>query len=78
MAILTEIIQILVSGITGVATGIGQGLSSLAQNVFLDVTGDSTKLSVFGTLVVVFAGIALAIGLSKFITKWVASLGARK
>ena len=77
-AILAQIIEILVSGITGIATGIGQGLSSLAQNVFLTGTGENQTLSIFAVLVVVFAGIALAVGLSKFVVKWIASLGARK
>ena len=37
--ILTEIISLLTGGITGVASGIGQGLSTLASAVFLDTTG---------------------------------------
>ena len=75
------IIEILVGGISGVATGIGQGLSTLAQSVFLQTTGTgeaaTTSLSVFGVLVVVFAGISLAIGLSRWVVNFVASLGAR-
>lgn len=79
--IMQSIIEILVGGISGVATGIGQGLSTLAQSVFLQTTGtgDSavTSLSTFGVLVVVFAGISLAIGLSRWVVNFVASLGAR-
>lgn len=79
--IMQAIIEILVGGISGVATGIGQGLSTLAQSVFLQTTGtgDSavTSLSTFGVLVVVFAGISLAIGLSRWVVNFVASLGAR-
>lgn len=79
--IMQAIIEILVGGISGVATGIGQGLSTLAQSVFLQTTGTgdsaSTSLSVFGVLVVVFAGISLAIGLSRWVVNFVASLGAR-
>ena len=48
-----------------VATGIGQGLSTLAQSVFLDTSGASPTLSAFGALVVIFAGISLAIGLCR-------------
>lgn len=77
MEILSEIIQILVGGITGVAEGIGSGLSTLAQSIFLSTTGDTTTLSVFGTLIVVFAGISLAIGLSRWVVNFVASLGNR-
>ena len=79
--IMQAIIEILVGGISGVATGIGQGLSTLAQSVFLQTTGEgaqaTTSLSVFGVLVVVFAGISLAIGLSRWVVNFVASLGAR-
>lgn len=79
--IMQAIIEILVGGISGVATGIGQGLSTLAQSVFLQTTGEgsaaTTSLSTFGVLVVVFAGISLAIGLSRWVVNFVASLGAR-
>lgn len=79
--IMQAIIEILVGGISGVATGIGQGLSTLAQSVFLQTTGTGesaqTSLSVFGVLVVVFAGISLAIGLSRWVVNFIASLGAR-
>ena len=75
--ILTEIINLLVGGISGVATGIGQGLSTLAQSVFLDTSGASPTLSAFGALVVIFAGISLAIGLCRWVVNFVTSLGAR-
>lgn len=75
-AILTEIISILVGGISGMATGIGSGLTDLVQGIFLDGSGEGAGLSTFGGLVVVFAGISLAIGLSKWVVNWVASLGA--
>ena len=76
-----SIIEILVGGITQVAKGIGSGLSTLAQSVFLQTTGEGasskTELSTFGVLIVVFAGISLAIGLSRWVVNFVASLGAR-
>lgn len=63
MEILNEIVGILVGGITGVATGVGQGLQSLATNIFLETgEGGTQALSVMGTLIVVFAGISLALG----------------
>lgn len=74
-AVLQEIISILVAGISGIATGVGQGLSTLVQALFLG--SDSSKLSVFGGLVVVFAGISLAIGLCRWVVDWITSLGAR-
>lgn len=79
--IMQAVIEILVGGITQVAQGIGSGLSTLAQSVFLVTTGEGasakTELSTFGVLIVVFAGISLAIGLSRWVVNFVASLGAR-
>ena len=79
--IMQAVIEILVGGITEVAKGIGSGLSTLAQSVFLSTTGTGetaqTTLSTFGVLIIVFAGISLAIGLSRWVVNFVASLGAR-
>lgn len=72
-AIVTQIIEILVSGITGIATGVGKGMSDLVSNLFF--TAEGTAMSTFGTLVVVFAGIGLAIGLSRLVVGWLSSLG---
>ena len=79
--LMKSIIQILVGGITEMAQGIGAGLSSLAQSIFLTTTGTgeaaTTTLSTFGVLIVVFAGISLSVGLSRWVVNFVASLGAR-
>lgn len=76
-AILTAIITLLTGGITGVATGIGQGLSALATNIFLTGSGDNQTLSVFGSLIIIFAGISLALALCRWMVNFVTSLGAR-
>lgn len=76
-ALVQEIISILVAGISGIATGIGSGLTDLVKAIFVQTSESSTSLSVFGGLVVVFAGISLAIGLSRWVVDWVTSLGAR-
>lgn len=76
-ALLTAIIEILVGGISGVATGIGQGLSTLAVSIFLTGEGNAQTLSTFGVLIVCFAGISLAIGLCRWVVNFVTSLGAR-
>ena len=73
--ILTEVIELLVGGITGIAEGIGTGLSTLAQSIFLTGETGSETLSVFGVLVCVFGGIALAIGLSRLVVRWISTLG---
>lgn len=76
-AVLNEIIDLLVGGIAGVAEGIGGGLTNLVSEIFLNTTenGDVTGLSIFGGVIVIFAGVSLAIGLSKMVVNWVTSLG---
>lgn len=74
-ALLTEIIGLLVGGITEFGKGIGSGLSSLVSSIFIDATGDATKLSVFGGIIVIFAAISLAVGLSRWVVNFVTSLG---
>ena len=74
-AILNQIIDILIAGITGIAGGIGSGLTTLAQSIFLG--SEAGTLSVFGGLVIVFAGISLALGLCRWVVDWITSLGSR-
>lgn len=75
-ALLGEIIELLTSGLTQMASGIGGGLQALVTSIFLEQGAEgATSLSVFGGLIVIFAGIALAIGLSRWVTNWVTSLG---
>ena len=77
-AVLNDIIDLLVGGITGMAEGIGEGLSTLVSSIFLETSGETIGLSVFGGVVAIFGGIALAVGLSKLVVKWVSSLGGSK
>lgn len=75
--IVTEIVQILVAGITQLGSGIGTGISQFAQSLAFTGTGENQTLSVFFVLVIVFAGVSLAIGLTRLIFGWLESLGAR-
>lgn len=55
--VLTEIIGLLTDGITGIAEGIGGGLQNLVTEIFLTTGADGVQsLSVFGGVVVIFAG----------------------
>lgn len=76
-AILTEFIQLLVGGITELATGIGSGLQTAVTSMFLETTeaGAVEGLSTFGGVVAIFGGIALAVGLTTLIFNWVRSIG---
>lgn len=78
-AVLTEIINLLGSGISSFATQIGTGVNALVTNLFIQTVGEgasATKsLTTFGGVIIIFAGIALTIGLSKLIFNWLTSLG---
>lgn len=78
MQLVQQMVQILVAGLSEMATGIGGGLNDLVMSVFLTnpgTEGASWQLSVFGQVILCFGGIALAIGLSRFIVNWVTSWG---
>lgn len=77
--LVTDIIEILVSGISGIATGVGQGLSTLAKGIFFETAteGGTTTLSVLGTCIIAFAGISLALALCRWVLNFFSSLGQR-
>ena len=77
--VLSEIIETLTSGISGIAQGIGEGVTTLVKEIFLTGAGTTESpyaLSVFGGVVIVFAGVALAIGLCRWVMSFVTSLGS--
>lgn len=75
--ILTEFIQLLVGGITELATGIGSGVNGFVKDLFLttDAQGAITGLSTFGGVIAIFGGIALATGITTLIFNWIRSIG---
>lgn len=64
MSIMVQIIEIMIGALSGIGEGIGLALSEMATAIFMTGTGDSQTLSVFGTLIIIFAGLSLAFGLS--------------
>lgn len=75
--VLTEFINILVGGVTTMATGLAGGIVAMAKALFLEVSeqGAVTGLSIFGGIVAIFAGISLAVGITTRVYLWVTSLG---
>lgn len=75
--ILSDFIQLLVGGIKDLATGIGTGVNGFVKDLFLEVDaqGAITGLSVFGGVVAIFGGIALAVGITTLIFVWIRSIG---
>lgn len=76
-ALVTAIITILTSGISGIATAVGQGLSTLASNIFFVTVEGTTSISVLGTCILAFAAIALGLGLCRWVLNFFTSLGQR-
>jgi hypothetical protein len=76
-ALVTSIIEILVSGITGIASGVGEGLSTLASGIFFTTTGETTELSVLGICIIAFAAISLGLSLCRWVVNFFTSLGSR-
>lgn len=75
---LTNAIQLLVGGITGVSNGIGVGLSNLVENLAITTgTGDTKTMSAFMAIVFVFGGISLALALCRWVVNLLSSLGNR-
>lgn len=75
-AALQEFVSILVSAIVSLGTGIANGVSNMAQALFLEVSeGTVTGLSMFGGIVAIFAGLALATAITTRVYTWVTSLG---
>ena len=74
--VLASFLQILVGGITTVAEGVAAGVVAMAKALFLEYNeGTLVGLSVFGGIIAIFAGIALAIGITTRVYTWVTSLG---
>ena len=78
LTVLQEFVQILVGAIVELGQGIAAGVFAMAKALFLEVnteTGAVTGLSIFGGLIGIFAGIALAVGITTRVYTWVTSLG---
>lgn len=75
--VLSEFIEILVGGISSLASGIGSGVNGFVQDLFLTVAEDGavTGLSTFGGVTAIFGGIGLAVGLTTLIFHWIRTIG---
>ena len=74
-AVLQEIISLLTSGLSQMAQGIGAGFNAFMSSIFLDTSGTTTALSTTGGIIVVFAAIALSIGLGRLVANYLFGLG---
>lgn len=79
--VLTEIVNLLTSGLASYGQGVGQSLSSTVEAMFIaetTVEGVTTQhLSTFGGIVVVFCALGLAVSLCVVLFRFLTSFGAR-
>lgn len=75
--LMTEILGILFSGLTTTATSMGEAIVNMVKAVFLQTTEGVTSLNVFGILIVIFAGISLALSLFRWALNFITSFGNR-
>lgn len=73
--IVSQIIEILTSGITSFAQGIGTGIAASAKAMAFN--SDGTAFNVFFILVLVFAGVSLCVGITTLLFNWLSGLGSR-
>lgn len=75
--VLDDFVGVLTTAIGSLASGIAGGVTAMAQDLFLqdDGEGNITGLSVFGGIVALFAGLALAVGITTKVYTWVTTLG---
>lgn len=74
--VLTAFLELLVGGIETVASGVASGVVAMAKALFItEGTGGVLGLSIFGSMIAVFASIALSIRITKRVYIWVTSLG---
>lgn len=73
--LVTQIVQIIVSGITEMGKGIGAGISGAVQAMAFTTSGESTTMSVWFIVVLAFAGISLAVGLTRLVYTFLTTLG---
>lgn len=77
-AVLSEMIDLITGSLVGIGQGIGEGITSMVQSLFIvQGTGGAESLTTFGSLVLIFAGLSLAFGLVRWTLGFFTSLGAR-
>lgn len=65
--IATSIIEALTSALTGLLGPLAEGIKNAFVALFMDKTGDTQSISIFGIVMLIFGGIALAIGISRLV-----------
>lgn len=79
--LIAQIIQILTGAIVPFGTKVAEGISAVVNSLIYTTTGTGadavTSLSTFAVLVLIFASVALASGLGRWVLNFFSSLGGR-
>lgn len=73
--IVSQIVEILVSGLTKFGQGLGKGISDIVTAMMFTTNGESQALSPFFVAVCIFAAVALAVGLTTLLFNFLRNLG---
>lgn len=73
--IIRQFVQILTGALSSWAQGIGSGIQQAVHSMFFTTVGDAEQLSIYAVMVLIFASLSLAVGLTKLIFNWLSSLG---
>lgn len=79
MEILSDVLEVLLGGFTETASQMGAGITAFVESIFLSTATDGgTTLSTFGVVVLVFAAVALSLGLFRLVLNWIRGLGGAR
>lgn len=73
--IVQDIVEILVAGLTELGSGIGSGVANFVDALAFTGTGENKTMSIYFILIICFAGVALAVGLTTKLFNWLSNLG---
>lgn len=78
IAVATSIINVLTSGLTQMATGIGSGANAFVEALVYKTTDNTTTASAFILTVALIGSISLAVAFGRRMFSFVISLGGRR
>lgn len=73
--LLKEIVSLMVSGIADFGAGLASGIGGYIEGLFISSTG---QLSATGGIIVIFAAVALCVGITKLVWFFITSFGSSR
>lgn len=78
--LLTTIINLMMTGLSSMATGLGDGINSILSHLFFVYSEGAvtSNLSTFAGLTIIWGSIALALGIGRLLVKWITGWGKNR